>query len=160
MSLDVTQRETALCNADSPDLPAERETTGPAAGTLHSAMTDSDREPFDTQAWLAKFGRHFTPPPLLTERRPAVDTMRLYAVRGRYTASLHGAVRALGLAWYRGIAIPGLVCARLWEWLTERPGRFVTVALTVKALSFLPPVAWTVDHLLHPGVDLALRVFL
>ncbi|MCX5119196.1 hypothetical protein OG992_18585 [Micromonospora sp. NBC_00362] len=123
-------------------------------------MTDSDRRPFDTAAWLAKFKDNFTPPPLLTERRPAVDTMRLYAQRGRYTADVHGAVRALGIAWFRGVAVAGLVGARLWEWLTERPARFITVAVTVKLLSFLPPVAWTVDHLIHPGVDMALRIFL
>ncbi|MFG3639065.1 hypothetical protein ACGF3C_02175 [Micromonospora sp. NPDC047762] len=109
---------------------------------------------------MSRFGEHFTPPPLLTERRPAVEQMRLYAQRGRYTESLHGAVRALGVAWYRGVAIPGLIGARLWEWLTERPARFLLVAATVKALSFLPPVAWLVDHLIHPGVDLALRIFL
>lgn len=160
MSLDVTERETALCTADLADLPAERDTTSPDAATLHSAITDSDRERFDTRAWLAKFGAYFTPPPLLTDRRPAVDTMRLYAVRGRYSGSLHGAARALGLVWYRGVAVAGLVSARIWEWLTERPGRFITVALTVKALSFLPPVAWTVDHLIRPSVDTALWLFL
>ncbi|WP_030487253.1 hypothetical protein [Micromonospora chokoriensis] len=123
-------------------------------------MTDSDRRPFDTAAWLAKFKDNFTPPELLTERRPAVDTMRLYAQRGRYTADLHGAARALGIAYLRGVAVPGLVGARLWEWLTERFARLLVVGVTVKLLSFLPPVAWTVDHLIHPGVDLALRVFL
>ncbi|MEV7267039.1 hypothetical protein AB0N38_26105 [Micromonospora aurantiaca] len=97
---------------------------------------------------------------MLTERRPAVDTMREYAHRGRYTSQLHGGVRALGIAWYRSVAIPALVAARVWEWLTERPARFLLVAVTVKALSFLPPVAWLVDHVIHPGADLALRVFL
>ena len=160
MSLDVTERKTAVCSADSADLAAERETALGGPGSLHSAMTDSDRRPFDTAAWLAKFGAYCTPPPLLTERRPALDTMRLYVQRGRYTDGLSGPRRALGLVWFRGVATPALVAARLWEWLTERPARFLVVALTVKFLSFLPPVAWTVDHVIHPGVDTALRVFL
>ncbi|MFG1776593.1 hypothetical protein ACGFIG_09210 [Micromonospora sp. NPDC049048] len=109
---------------------------------------------------MAQFGAYFTPPPLLTERRPALDTMRVYATRGRYTSGLHGAVRALGLAYYRGWATPSLVAARTWEWLTERPARFVVVAVTVKLLTFLPPVAWLVDHLIKPSVNAALWLFL
>ncbi|WP_327029690.1 hypothetical protein OG989_03990 [Micromonospora sp. NBC_01740] len=123
-------------------------------------MTDSDRRPFDTWAWLAKFGPYFTPPELLGERRPALATMRVYATRGRYTPTLHGVLRALGMAYFRGWAAPNLIAARLWEWLTERPGRFVVVAVTVKLLTFLPPVAWLVDHLIKPGADLALWLFL
>lgn len=160
MTQTVTDRNSEVCTSDFAPTPAEREIGSETPETLHSAMTDSDRRPFDTAAWLAKFGAYFTPPPLLTERRPAVATMCRYADRGRYTADVHGAVRALGIAWFRGVAVAGLVGARLWEWLTERPGRFITVAVTAKLLSFLPPVAWTVDHLIHPGVDMALRIFL
>lgn len=160
MTIYVTQGEAALCNADSADLPAERETGPMDVETLHSAITDSGRRPFDTAAWLARFGAYCTPPPLLTERRPALDTMRVYATRGRYAPSLHGGVRALGLAWYRGVAAPSLVGARVWEWLTERPARFVVAAVTVKLLTYLPPVAWLVDHLIKPGADFALWLFL
>lgn len=160
MSLDVTQRESALCNAQSLGVPSERETGLSGPESLHSAMTDSDRRPFDTAAWVEKFRGHFTPPELLAERRPALDTMRRYALRGRYTEDTAGWRRALGIAWYRGVAAPGLVLSRIWEWVTERPARFLVIAVTVKFLSFLPPVAWLVDHVIHPGSDLLLRVFL
>ncbi|MCZ7440797.1 hypothetical protein O7598_31115 [Micromonospora sp. WMMC241] len=149
-----------VCTAESAPGLSEREIGSGRPESLHSAITDGERRPWSSADWLAKFGRHCTVPELLTERRPAVDTMREYALRGRYTSQLHGAVRALGIAWCRGVAIPGLVLARLGEHLTERPARFLLVAATVKALSFLPPVAWLVDHVIHPGADLALRVFL
>jgi len=160
VSLGVTQRETALCNADLPAGVAERDIGSDAPETLHSAMTDSDRRPFNTAAWLAKFGAYFTPPELLTERRPAVATMREYARRGRYSADLHGPVRRLGLIWVHLVATPAVAVARLWEWLLERPARFAVAVLTVKALSTLPPVAWTVDHVIKPGADMALWLFL
>ncbi|MFE9955817.1 hypothetical protein [Micromonospora sp. NPDC005299] len=123
-------------------------------------MTERERRPFDTRAWLAKFGAYCTPPALLTERRPAVDTMRLYARRGRYTGQLRGPARRLGLIWLAMVAAPALVAARTWEWLMERPARFAVTVVTVKLLSTLPPVAWLVDHVIHPGADVALRVFL
>lgn len=160
MTIYVTQRETALCNADSADLLSERETALDGPESLHSAMTDSDVLPVTTAEWVAKFKDHFTPPELLAERRPALATMRRYAERGRYTEQLTGPARALGLAYYRGVAAPSVVAARLWEWVTERPARLLVVLGVVKLLSFLPPVAWTVDHLIHPGVDMALRILL
>lgn len=123
-------------------------------------MTDSDRRPFTSADWIAKFRDHFTPPELLTERRPALDTMREYAARGRYTEHLHGAVRALGKAWLVLVAAPALVAARLFEWLLERPGRFAVAVVVVKLLSTLPPVGWLVDHVITPGADRALWLFL
>lgn len=160
MTQTVTPRNSELCTSELTAVPVERGTGEIDTETLHSAMTDSDRRPFDTAAWLAKFGAYFTPPQLLTERRPAVDTMRRYAERGRYTTNLYGPVRRLGLIWVHVVATPALVFARAWEWLLERPARFAVAVLVVKALSTLPPVAWTVDHLIHPGADMALRVFL
>lgn len=156
----VTVGNSEVCTAEFDSLPSEREIGSGRPGSLHSAITDGDRRPWSSADWIRRFGAYCTPPALLTERRPAVDTMREYAHRGRYTSQLHGAVRALGIAWCRGFAIPALVAARVWEWLTERPARFLLVAVTVKALSFLPPVAWLVDHVIHPGADVALRVFL
>lgn len=160
MTQTVTRRNSEVCTSDFAADPAEREIGSDGPETLHSAMTDSDRRPFDTAAWLAKFGAYFTPPPLLTERRPAVDTMRLYAQRGRYTGSLYGPARRLGLIWLGAVAVPGLVFARVWEWLLERPTRFAVTVLVVKALSTLPPVAWTVDHVIKPSAAAALWLFL
>ena len=96
MSQSVTDRNSALCNADLPAGVAEREIGSEPPESLHSAITDGDERPTTTGEWLTRFGDYFTPPELLSERRPAVDTMREYARRGRYTADLHGAVRALG----------------------------------------------------------------
>lgn len=160
MTASVTERETALCNAELPQGGPERETDAQMAGTLHPAMTDSDRKPFDTKAWRAKFGAYCTPPALLTERRPALDQMRLYAERGRYTEKLNGPVRRLGKAWLVLVAAPALVAARTFEWLLERPARVAVTVVVVKLLSTLPPVAWLVDHVIKPGADAALWLFL
>ncbi|MDM4721174.1 hypothetical protein QTQ03_28050 [Micromonospora sp. WMMA1363] len=123
-------------------------------------MTDSDRRSLDSRAWLSRFGAYCTPPALLTERRPALDTMRLYAERGRYTDSRRGLVRAFGRAWLALVAVPAVAAARLFEWLLERPARFGVAVVTVKLLSTLPPAVWLVDHVIHPGADLALWLFL
>lgn len=109
---------------------------------------------------MARFGAYCTPPPILTQRRPALDTLRDYARRGRYTESLNGGVRALGMAWYRGVAVPVTVAVRYVEWLFERPARFLVVAATVKALTFLPPVGWLVDHIIRPACAAAAWVLL
>ncbi|WFE45286.1 hypothetical protein [Verrucosispora sp. WMMD1129] len=122
-------------------------------------MTDSDRRPWTSADWINKFRDHFTPPSMLTERRPAVETMRDYARRGRFAAS-KGLLRNCGIAWCRFIAVPSLIGARVWEWLTERPARFLVVAATVKALTFIPPVGWLVDHVITPSVNAALWLFL
>ncbi|PWR08555.1 hypothetical protein DKT68_15170 [Micromonospora acroterricola] len=158
--MDVTQREAALCNADFPGGAAEREIDSTGAESLHSAITDGDDRPTTTGEWLARFGDYCTPPALLTERRPAVEQMRLYARRGRYTEQLHGPARRLGLIWLGAVAVPALVVARFAEWVLERPARCAVAVLTVKALSFLPPVVWLVDHVISPGADAALWLFL
>ncbi|TBL44225.1 hypothetical protein EYA84_01935 [Verrucosispora sp. SN26_14.1] len=122
-------------------------------------MTEGDRRPWTSADWINKFRDHVTPPPMLTERRPAVETMRDYARRGRFAAS-KGLLRNAGIAWCRFVAVPSVVVARTWEWLTERPARFVVVAVVVKLLTFIPPVGWLVDHVITPSVNAALWLFL
>ncbi|MEU6204610.1 hypothetical protein ABZ814_13595 [Micromonospora musae] len=123
-------------------------------------MTDGDRRPFTSADWVRKFGAYCTPPAMLTERRPALDQMRLYAERGRYSESLRGPLRAAGKAWLILVAAPALVVARTFEWLLERPARFAVTVVVVKLLSTLPPVGWLVDHVIKPGADVALWLFL
>lgn len=156
----VTERNSALCSADLPGALPERETGESGPGTLHSAITEGDRGPLDTREWLRRFGAYCTPPSPLTERRPSMEQMVEYARRARYTSNLHGPVRAVGVAWCYLVAIPAAVCSRFREWLWERPARAVTVLATVKLLTFLPPVAWGVEHVVEPTVRGALWLFL
>ncbi|MBQ1064452.1 hypothetical protein [Micromonospora sp. C41] len=86
--------------------------------------------------------------------------MREYVERGRYVETLKHPRRRLARVWLAVVAIPAVAVARLFEWLLERPARFAVTVVTVKLLSTLPPVAWLVDHVLTPGADMALRVFL
>ncbi|MFI6228653.1 hypothetical protein ACIBCR_15230 [Micromonospora echinospora] len=102
---------------------------------------------------------YWTLPPLLTEQPPTAETIAAYARHAAYTGTT-GPRRAAGILWCHTIAIPALVTSRMWAWTWERPGRFVTVTVTVKLLSFLPPVAWAVDHIVTPATQHALTLFL
>ncbi|MFC6017821.1 hypothetical protein ACFP2T_16590 [Plantactinospora solaniradicis] len=118
----------------------------------------SDAPKFDLQAWLARTKGFWTPPAMLTERRPAAEQMRLYARRARYAPST-GPRRALGVAWCNCVAVPYVAWVRAREWVIERPARFVGAAITVKLLSELPPVEWAVDNVIKPGAAFALWLF-
>lgn len=156
----VTVGDSALRIAQPQGATPERGTSVPGPSALHSAITERHDRPVDERAWLARFGAYMTPPALLAEREPAVDEIREYARRAAYTPKTDGPVRAAGIAWCHAVAVPALVASRLWAWVWQRPARFLVVAATVKALSFLPPVAWAVDHLLVPVLDAAVWLFL
>lgn len=148
----VTERATETCNAD-PAVPAvERQTTPTAREKLQSAITVGNR------VWV-RSRDYWTPPALLTEQPPTLETLTTYARNAAY-ANKTGVKRAGGIIWCYTAAIPALVRSRVWAWLWERPGRFFTVAITVKCLSFLPPVAWAVDHLITPATQFALWLFI
>lgn len=148
----VTERVTETCNAEAQVPAVERETAPSGPNLLQSAITHGER------LWVRSRG-YWTLPPLLTEHPPTADTITAYARRAGYTGTT-GPKRAAGILWAYSLAIPTLAASRLWAWTWERPGRLVTVAVTVKLLSFTPPFAWTVDHLIKPGVNAALWLFL
>jgi hypothetical protein len=147
----VTQGSSEICNADAA-LPAVERENGPTVREkLQSAIT------FGNGLWVRSRG-YWTLPPLLTEQPPTAEKIAEYADRAAYTGEA-GIRRAAGVGWCRIVAVPQLVASRLWAWLWERPGRFFSVAATVKLLSFLPPAAWAVDHLFTPAARFALWLF-
>lgn len=152
----VTDRNSAVCNADSTDVPAERVTSGSVRETLQSALDSAITD----RAWWPYVADLLHPPAVLAEQTPAVEQIRRYAHRGQWTASTSGPVRAAGVAWCYLVAIPATVGARYAEWVWQRPARLLVVAATVKALTCLPPIGWAVDHVIVPAVDAALRLFL
>ncbi|MEO3930935.1 hypothetical protein ABGB07_44900 [Micromonosporaceae bacterium B7E4] len=158
----MTDRNSEVCNADLRPPPRRRPSPRPRPETLHSAITERDEAPekpaADRTAWIKSVRAYFTPPPMLTERRPAAETMRLYARRGQY-APLTGSRRALGIAWCNAVAVPYTAWSRTKEWVVERPTRYLVVAVTVKLLSELPPVEWTVDTIVKPGAAFVLWLF-
>ena len=159
MTTTVTDSDTALCNAELPQGTPERETGVDGTETLQPAITECDIR----VGWRARVEKVVGPlelPALLTEQRPAAETIVEYARRGMYTPKLTGPVRRGGIAWAYTAAIPVTVIARLTEWVFERFGRFITILVTVKALTFLPPVGWVADHLIKPAAHAALWLFL
>jgi hypothetical protein len=156
----VTDCNSAVCNADSAAIPSKRLTSGFSLATLQSALnsaiTDRDR----LAGWWGYVADLLHPPAVLAEQAPAVDQLRRYAHHARWTSSEHGPVRAAGVAWCYLVAVPVTVAARVTEWVWHRPARALVVAATVKALTYLPPIGWAVDHLVIPTVDAALRLFL
>lgn len=145
----------AVCNADSSPATSGPVTSGDASRTLHSALRSAitDR----VWPWVADL---LHPPAVLAEQAPAVDQIRRYAHQGRWTTSTRGPVRAAGVAWCYLVAIPATVIARYAEWALQRPARALVVAVTVKALTAVPAVGWTADHLITPAVHAALRLAL
>lgn len=143
----VTERNSALGNAESAGAAKGPTTSGPSPKTLHSALTE--RYP-----WLVGVARRaaeeFRLPSLFTEQAPAVQTLRRYAHDGLWTRKPDGLVRALGIAWCYGIGIPVTVYSRYREWLWQRPSRAIFGVLTMWLLAQLPPVAWSLDHLVKP----------
>lgn len=148
----VTERVTETCSAD-PQVPAvERETPAGKPSILQSAITVGSRI-------VEGVRRYWTFPPLLTVQPPTIDQLKAYARRAAY-ADKTGVRRACGVVWCYGVAIPATVSSRVWAALWERPGRIFAVWLTVKLLSFTPPVVWAVDHVLTPAARAALWLFL
>jgi len=141
-------------------LTAERESGTEAARTLHSPLTHSDDSPGWVRRSAASVRDFFVMPSPLAERAPAVDQILDYARSAPWTARYDGPIRTGGVVFCRLVAIPAVVALRIAEWPFTRPSRLLFTVVTVKFLSFLPPVAWTVDHLIHPGVNLTLRIFL
>lgn len=134
----------------------ERETAPDRPETLHSPITDGDAGVWRWQAVKA----YFTMPSPLAEQAPGIDQIRAYADRAPWTPKADGPVRAAGAAYARLVAIPYLVWSRTREWLVARPARLIVTAVTVKLLTFLPPVAWAVDHLVKPAINAAIWLFL
>ncbi|MDW3849637.1 hypothetical protein NMK34_23775 [Micromonospora sp. BRA006-A] len=140
--------------------PRERETAPPAPETLHSPITASDAGPGWTSraaGWLRGF---FALPSPLAERAPAVEQILDYARNAPWTARTDGPLRAAGVAFCWLVAVPAVVALRVAEWPFTRPSRLLFTALTVKLLAELPPVEWFTDHIVKPGADWALWLFL
>jgi hypothetical protein len=154
----VTDRNSAPCNAEFADRAGERPVPFTTPETLHPAITESNKPELDLRVLLDRTRAYWTPPRMLTERRPAAEQMRLYAKRARYAPST-GPRRALGIAWCNGVAVPYTAWSRTKEWIAERPARFLVVAITAKCLSELPPVEWAVDNVIKPGAAFALWLF-
>lgn len=156
----VTDRNSASCNAEPAGAPAERWATRFGLKTLHSALTERDGLRGEVAGRAKRLFVYFAPPALLREQAPAVDQIKEYARHGLWTSNTTGPVRFAGLCWCYLIAIPKTVWSRTSEWVWQRPGRFLTVAVTVKLLTLFPPVGWVVDHLIEPAVQFALWLFL
>lgn len=102
---------------------------------------------------------YWSPPPLLSVQPPTMETLTEYARTAAYT-SRTGPIRTAGVLWCYGIAAPALIGSRLWAWVWERPGRALATALTVKLLSYLPPLQWVTEHIIKPAADFALWLFI
>ncbi|MFI7608506.1 hypothetical protein ACIBTV_25600 [Micromonospora sp. NPDC049366] len=160
MTLDVTDGNSALCTADPEGAPAERETWAGEPEALQSAITKSDGKSGWIRVWITRARANFTPPDVFREQRPSVEQLKDYAYRARYTNRTRGARRYLGVAWCYCVAIPVALRSRLREWMWQVPSRALVVLVTVKLLSFLPPVAWLADHVVKPTVQFALWLIL
>lgn len=148
----VTERRTETCNAEPQAHPVERETPAGKPSLLQSAITVGVQLAVNTR-------RYWTLPPLLTVQPPTIEQITDYARRAAYTGKT-GPRRACGVLWCYGAAIPATVASRVWAALWERPGRIALTLTVVKLLSFTPPAAWAVDHLLAPAARTALWLFL
>lgn len=148
----VTERRSETCNAGSQAAPVERETLAGKPTVLQSAITHGKRVAEGVR-------RCWKLPPLLTVQPPTIEQLDQYARHAAYTSKT-GARRACGIGWCYLVAVPNLVASRMWAALWERPGRILTVLLTVKLLSFTPPVAWAVDNIIVPVARGALWLIL
>lgn len=160
MTTTVTDSDREICNADQDQAAPERETPRQEPSTLQSAITDRNRLWVMVVGGFRRLARYWTPPAILTDQAPAIERIKQYARYGAWTTRTDGPLRAFGIAWCYLVAIPTLVVTRYAEWLCQRPGRFITVSVTVKMLTFLPPIAWAVDHLITPAARFVLRLFL
>lgn len=151
-----TESNGPLSAGQSPAPAVERETAPDSPETLHSPITLRDA---GVERWN-RFKTHFVMPSPLAEKAPAVQQLKAYAEQAPWTAKHDGPVRFAGILYCRCVAIPYTVWSRIREHIWQRPSRLIVTAVTVKLLTFLPPVAWTVDHLITPGVNAALWLFL
>lgn len=151
----TTVRNSEVCNAESAPASDVPVSSGFVLSGLHSAIRSAITG--RVWPWVADL---LHPPAVLAEQAPAVAQIRRYAHQARWTDSTRGPVRAAGIAWCYLVAVPATVAARYGEWVWQRPARALVVAVTVKFLTYIPPVGWTVDRLVVPTIDAALRLFL
>ncbi len=160
MSAPVTERDSAVCIAESTGIPAERG-TGVANGQtgtipVHSAITQRER----VQSWLQAATVYLTPPSVLTDSPASVAELAAYAKRADWTASQTGFLRGAGVAWFRLVGLPITVVCRYVEWIAQRPGRAIPVAVLVKVAALTTPGAWAVDNILTPVAHAAAWILL
>ena len=90
------------------------------------------------------------PPNVLTEQPSSVAKLRAYARGGSWTKSKSGAIRALGVGYWRMVGLPITVVCRYIEWIAQGPGR----AITAFGLWWLfinhGPGPWVADHIIRP----------
>ncbi len=160
MATPVTERDSALCSAESAGALAEREAVPANAQTatisVHSAMTHRER----VQSWVQSASAYLTPPSVVTDRPASVKELSAYAHRAGWTANQAGFVRSAGVAWLRLVGLPSTVVCRYVEWIAQRPGRAVPVAVLVKALTLTTPGGWALDNILAPAAHAAAWVLL
>lgn len=152
----VTVGDSPLSGGEFQTGTVERETGGQASVTLHSPITLGDR----WRGVLAGVKGWFSMLSPLAERAPAAEQLLEYARVAPWTGRRDGLVRFVGVAWCRLVAIPVIAGLRIAEWPFQRLSRFVFTAVTVKLCAELPPVRWVADHLIKPGVEYALWLFL
>lgn len=151
-----TESETEPCTAASEEVPAERETRPTRLASLQSAITDRD-------TWgrlLVASRAYVTPPSIFTDPAPSLPELSQYAHRGAWTAHTTGTRRALGVVWWRLIAYPKTALNRLDEFIWQRPGRLLAVALLTKLIAHTTPGTWVVDNIIVPVAHGALWLFL
>ena len=160
MTVAVTQRETAVCNAVSVDASAEREPSQTTSQTgsfpVQTAITQRDR----LQSWFQVAREYVTPPSVLTDRPASVAELRAYARRGGWTVQSAGPLRAAGVAWYRVIGLPTTVVGRYIEWIAQRPGRAIPVFALWKLLILTGGGPWFAAHVIVPAGHVAAWVLL
>ncbi len=109
--------------------------------TLHSAITVGDRVR-SAVGWAKEL---YAPPPILAERPPSVAALSAYAKHGAWTRTRKGFLRSAGVAWFRVVGVPITVACRVAEWIWQRPGRAIPVAVLVKVLAHTTPGVWVVN---------------
>jgi hypothetical protein len=137
----VTVRNPEICSAEfeSPDVTPRSHVEG--GETLNSAITVGDRARLAV-VWAKEL---YAPPPILTQRPPSVSALAAYAKHGAWTRGRSGFLRGAGVAWFRFVGVPVTVLCRAAEWIWQRPGRAVPVAVLVKVLAHTSPGRWLVD---------------
>jgi hypothetical protein len=150
MTAAVTQRDTALCSAESVDAPAERVTSPATSQTgsfpVQSAITQRDR----LQDLLRAARGYVTPPAVLTDRPASVAELSAYAHRAGWTARSDGPLRVAGVWWFRLIGLPLTVAGRYVEWIAQRPGRAIPVFGLWKLVILTGGGPWFADHVIRP----------
>lgn len=152
----VTEREIGDSSGEFEGVPSPRE-TGPEPSTLHpETITHSDR----MRRWLQAAKAYLTPPSVLAEPPPSYTELVNYAHHGAWTRHTNGPVRAAGIWWHRLVSLPITGACRYLEWIAQRPGRAIAVAVVVKLAALTGPGGWTVEHLIRPTLAAAAWVLL